>query len=188
VQCSYTMTKKISDTQSVQEFINIATQYCRLIESRDKKTALYLFQQAFTILPQLCLYGTRLPEIKRVTEYEPPDMNDAQFIYLSLQKLFKQHDSYRHIFDPYDIKDKKPTVRSISDDFSDIYRDIAPGLKEWEKATTSERRDIIWEWKFSFENHWGDHATSAYNALYSLLYSHIEDESGNYIGIKEKGQ
>jgi hypothetical protein len=47
--------------------------------------------------------------------------------------------------------------------------------------------DIIWEWEFGFETHWGEHATNAIRALYWLLYNHIEnkkDDGNTYIGIR----
>lgn len=64
------MTKKISDTQPVIDFIDVATRYCRLIESREDKTKVKLLQESFIILPQLCLCEMKLPDIKRLSDIE----------------------------------------------------------------------------------------------------------------------
>ena len=29
--------------------------------------------------------------------------------------------------------------------------------------------DAVWQWRFSFESHWGQHATGAMNALRELV-------------------
>jgi hypothetical protein len=75
----------------------------------------------------------------------------------------------------------------LSDDLLIIYRDVQSGLYEWDKATGPQKLDIIWEWEFGFETHWGEHATNAIRALYWLLYNHIEnkkDDGNTYIGIR----
>lgn len=181
------MTKKISDTKPVNEFIDIATRFCLLIEKRDEKTAIQVLQEAFSLLPQLCLCGMRLPDIKRLSDYEPTRIPYEQLndLFKSLQHKFKGWDLYKEMFDPYRRTGKKPVYASLSDDFSDIYRDTKPGLQDWETATAIERLDIIWDWKWGFENHWGEHATGAFRALYSLLFHHVEDKYGDYIGIRQ---
>jgi hypothetical protein len=186
------MTKKISDTKPIIEFIDVATRFCMLIENRDEKTGIKLLQEAFIILPQLCLSGMRLPDIKRFFDYKETRMSQEQWneLYKSLERKFAKYDGYNEMFDPYDIEDQEPTYGTLSDDLSDIYRDIKPGLQGWEKVTSTERLAIIWHWQWGFENHWGDHATSVFRALYSLLYNHIEnkndDEYQLYIGIREE--
>jgi hypothetical protein len=180
------MTKKISDLKSVLGFIDVGKEYCLLMENRHSKTKVKLIQEAFVIMPQLCLYGMRLPDIKKASDYESPEISHEEWneLFISLKGKLKGWDYYKEMFDPYQLKDKKPVNASLSDDFSDIYRDIKPGLNDWEKAIATERLGIIWYWKWGFENHWGEHATGAFRALYSLLYSHVEDKYGDYIGIK----
>jgi hypothetical protein len=183
------MTKKISNAKPVINFIEAAKEYCLLVEKRDDKTNIQLLQQVFIVLPQLCLCGMRLPDVKRLSDYEPARLpyerrNDLS---KSLQVMLKDYDVYTEIFDPYDVKEQEPIRGVLSDDLSDIYLDLRPGLHEWEQASPREKLDIIWDWKFGFEHHWGRHATSAFRALYSLLYNHIEGKYELYIGIREEG-
>jgi Domain of unknown function (DUF5063) len=59
---------------------------------------------------------------------------------------------------------------SLSDDLLDVYGDLQRGLVLWDKggATKSNKLRIaaIWEWRFHFEIHWGDHAIDALRALH----------------------
>ena len=180
------MTQRISDTKPVKEFINVATKYIHLIDSRNKLSGIQILQQAFILLPQLCLCGMNLPDILRMSDYELPDkaVKEWSDINKSIQSKLKENDVYHQVFDPFDTDDIQPTSSSVSNDLSEIYQDIKPGLQEWERASADDRRTIIWDWKFLFENHWGAHATSAFKALYWLLYSHIEDNEGDYIGLR----
>jgi hypothetical protein len=79
---------------------------------------------------------------------------------------------YREIFDPY----ADPTVDEVGgdliDDFADIHGDLARGLAEWQAGS---RGEALWEWRFNFEVHWGEHATSALRALYALSRWRDED-------------
>jgi hypothetical protein len=181
------MTKRISDTKPVLDFIEVATQYCELIEGRESRTKIKLLQEAFILLPQLCLYGMKLPEIDRFTyyDYESTELPETwSEIHKSLKHKLKRWEYYKKMFDPYNRKIKISTYGVLSLDLSEIYEDIKYGLIDWGNATPSMKRGIIWNWKFGFEYHWGDHATSAFRALYSLLYGHLEDKDGDYVGIR----
>jgi hypothetical protein len=181
------MTKKISERKPVLEFIDIATKYCTLIESRENMSRIKLFQGAFIILPQLCHCGMRLPEVYRFPDYKKRGIpNDKYMVILhSLHDKFKEWDLYKKIFDPYERKDKEWNYGSLADDVADVYRDIKPGLQEWDSSDAADRRYSIWDWSFLFEHHWGHHATGAFQTLYFLLYWHIEDKYGDHIGIRE---
>lgn len=183
------MTKRISDTKPVTEFISIAAEFCSLIENRNEKTDVQLLQETFVALLKLCLHGMRLPDIERLSDYESFEISHEEWdkLFKSLQHKLGDYDEYKQMSDPYEDTDQEPVVSSLSYDMSEIYIDLKPGLQEWENANATERRDIIWQWKWGFENHWGDHAARAFRALYSLLYCHIEDKSGDYlyIGIRD---
>ena len=179
------MTKKISETKPVTEFINIATEFCLLLEEREKKDGVRLLQEAFIILPQLCLGAMLLPEIKRFSDYDVPILpyEKRKELFDSLQSKFKGSDVYRFVYDPFDADDESITS-SVSDDLADIYIDIKPGLNEWDTVSSTDRLMIIWEWWFLFGAHWGHHANRVLPVLYSLLYEHLEDQNGDYVGMR----
>lgn len=84
-----------------------------------------------------------------------PVLNDGRITLLDAESL-AGFDLYWEVFDPqYDHEDHEPVVGSLSDDVLDVYRDIRGGLWSWEK---NEPANAIWEWRFSFDAHWGDHA------------------------------
>jgi hypothetical protein len=68
---------------------------------------------------------------------------------------------YWKVFDPYE--QEPPVAGSLSDDLLDVYRDVGEGLALWESGQDA---NAIWEWRFSFESHWGARAIDAMRALH----------------------
>ena len=75
---------------------------------------------------------------------------------------------YSEVFDPLPVPPETPVVGSLSfDDIPCIYHDLVEkGLSLYDRGYTN---DAIWEWKFSLQTHWGEHATSAIRALHCWL-------------------
>jgi hypothetical protein len=71
-------------------------------------------------------------------------------------------DFYWEIFDPYE--EDELVGGALSDDLLDIYADVRRGLDLWDRDIPKEA--AIWEWRFHFEAHWGDHAVDALRALH----------------------
>ena len=67
---------------------------------------------------------------------------------------------------PHDMGDDRLRAGSLVDDFGDIYRDIRTGLALWDDGAEI---DALWEWRFSFHSHWGDHAANALWALHHAI-------------------
>ena len=72
---------------------------------------------------------------------------------------------YRKVFDPYAEPIDSELVGDVIDDLGDIYRDLQRGLEHWRNGRVAE---ALWEWRFNFQIHWGEHATSALRALFAL--------------------
>jgi hypothetical protein len=73
---------------------------------------------------------------------------------------FGEYDYYFEVFDPYKLEE--PVTGHLSDDIFDIYRDLKRGLVAYNRGETGA---AVWEWRFHFEIHWGDHAVDALRAL-----------------------
>ncbi len=74
---------------------------------------------------------------------------------------FGEKDFYWEMFDPY--VDEERVGASLSDDVLDVYDDVGRGLGYWDAG---HRERAVWEWRFAFETHWGDHAIDALRALH----------------------
>jgi hypothetical protein len=86
---------------------------------------------------------------------------DAQTSPLPPRLDFGAHDEYWEVFDPY--IEAEALIGSLSDDIADVYADLSRGLALW---AADQREAAVWQWRFAFEIHWGDHAIDALRALH----------------------
>lgn len=76
---------------------------------------------------------------------------------------FDGFESYSEVFDPQGPAEI--VVASLTDDILDIHRDLKRGLARI--AAGEAERAAVWEWRFSFDAHWGHHAVGALGALHA---------------------
>lgn len=76
-------------------------------------------------------------------------------------------DTYWEVFDPLQLSE--PVAGSLDDDVRDIYCDLYRGLRLYDDPDVSWK-SAVWEWRFHFERHWGDHAVDALRALQRAIH------------------
>jgi len=154
----------MSASACASEFAEVARRYCEMCDqgnvSEDSQAAMRDF---LSVLASLCATAARLPDV------EPSDRADVERPARPVRlPSFDGHDEYRECFNPIDME-AQPVTATLSDDLGDIYVEVKHGLCMLERGTEDDVRDALWNWRFSFESHWGEHATGALRALYWLL-------------------
>lgn len=76
---------------------------------------------------------------------------------------------YREFFDPWDFGGDAEVGGDLAEDVWDVYRDVREGLEHWQAG---RRVAALWTWRFTFEVHWGEHATGALRALHARASLH----------------
>lgn len=154
----------------VTNFADVAARYCAHIEKCEKFINRAFIKKAHALLVELYAMALTLPNVPatntRILASVPKTFVGLKRILKKIQKRTHQHDFHWEIFDPYDDKDHEPVCGWLADDFADIYRDIKTGLVAFEKGTPKAISEAVWQWRFSFWSHWGEHATGAIHALY----------------------
>lgn len=148
----------------VAAFVDQARQFCDFVEKANEHTLKKRLSAARDRLLELYKAGSKLPHV------EPPDGIEAGPTPERRKGWagFDKFEAYWEVFDPYE--ESAPVVGSLSDDLLDIYGDVQRGLALWEQGEVTKRSEpriaAIWEWRFHFEIHWGDHAVDALRALH----------------------
>lgn len=105
-----------------------------------------------------------LPDVEPTSEAAAPDPpgldEESHVVGRAVSSLGV--DGYWEVFDPRELDE--PVGGSLTDDLVDIYRDLRRGLS----LAIGSLSDAVWEWKFSFETHWGNHATDAIRVLHRV--------------------
>ena len=88
-------------------------------------------------------------------------------------------DHYQTMFNPHDLtEEEKPVMGSLRDDLADIYGDLFEGLSAYKKGY---RKEAIGIWIQSYFFHWGQHASSALNAIDHLYRENQGCDPGDRI-------
>ena len=114
-------------------------------------------------LTRLCALAVefqRLPAAEFEFEGRDADRKTWQAVYLRCGAL--PFSDYATVFDPLQSPPGQPVTANLADDLADVYRDLVRGLALYLSGNKAEAE---WEWRESFDNHWGRHASSALGAL-----------------------
>lgn len=143
-------------------FVDQAHPYCDFIERAVDFPLPERLREARLRLLDLYRAGCVLPTV------EPPEGFEAGPSPARPDRWegFERFDTYWEVFDPY--VDEAPVASSLSDDLMDVYFDVRRGLDLWE--SNAPRSAAIWEWRFHFDTHWGDHAVDALRALHRACH------------------
>lgn len=142
---------------AVATFVGHARKFCSFIEKAGTLAVFDRMQSARLHLLALYTAAIALPSVEPSEATEAPGSPDPPKNWSG----FDSFETYWEVFDPYDLR--APVAGSLSDDLLDVYRDLRRGLTLWD---SHQDADAVWEWKFHFEAHWGDHAVDALRALH----------------------
>lgn len=146
----------------VVRFVSAARRYCDFIQEAGLASLSERVSAARFLLLDLYVAAVALPQS------EAPDGIDAAPLPTapSSWTAFEQFEHYWEIFNPY--AGDEPVAGSLTEDLLDVYLDVCRGLSLWD---TAQDAAAIWEWRFSFDSHWGTHAIDALWALHRACKS-----------------
>jgi Domain of unknown function (DUF5063) len=181
------------DDPAVVKFVASAKELCRVLELKRRRSKRTFAEQI--LKSTLALYGAgmELPDVHPESGYSPlgewfekhkhmplehrmrkdPRVREHAKPYATIKKqIIASLDNkycYRTVFEPFD-----PNTQTISttlaDDLADIYCDVKQGILQVGKHSEVVSVNVVWQWKFGLQSHWGRHAVSAIAALHSLLF------------------
>jgi formate dehydrogenase maturation protein FdhE len=180
------------DAKLCDRFGAIAQRFCSVVDSAPSIDRIDLLAQIYRILPKLIDEAISLPDvdlsdsdeqIEEIRDQQIEETGEATFsikvrhskqewerLYNPLNEKLGDWNRYREVFDP--TQDNEAIFGNLADDIADIYLDLKYGLvlKETHQAPLE---DIIWEWRFSFNCHWGKHAMDALRTIHFRLPSTV---------------
>jgi hypothetical protein len=107
----------------------------------------------------------------------PSDMEFDEFIHKThfsetLQTLSLRLGTNRYywsVFTPTDLRDDEPVCCDLLDDLGDIYQDLKKALVIYDLPIEYCKEHAIWQFKFDFETHWGNHCINALRGIHFFL-------------------
>ncbi len=162
------------ERDTTQNFLNAAHQFIELLEleiiNRDD-----FFKRAHMALINLYASGHKFEEIELKLEKKELDFNKSiSFENKNLNQIstLGYDTKYRKVFNPINKNVHELIQGDIALDFEDIYCDLKNELEKMKIGTNEAVEDALWQMKFSFTMHWGNHCIDALRAMHYLSQDH----------------
>lgn len=173
------MTKKLSidinaflNLDSTKNFLVAANHFVLLLEAENISKDDFI-KQSHLALVDLYTTGHKLQEIELVYSNQETDFDREILVDDKNKNLIgtlNEQGFYFESFDPSYDKEDSPSQGWLFDDYSDIYRDIKFELEKLKLGTNEATEDALWQLKFSFRTHWGNHCINAIRYLHYFWY------------------
>ena len=169
------------NVKEITEFMSTCEDYCNVIENFDSYTIkdfLYNVQKA---LVDYYSKGFDLPNCSGSEKYNlsghdvySDKVNFNRYFKVSLpqlQEFIGKHSQYWSNYNPFpdENDDKNPTWSSLALDLSDIYEDIKSNSIAFNSNNIYNQQQALWDFKFDWQGHTGDHWTFAVRAIHWKL-------------------
>ncbi|WP_339607372.1 DUF5063 domain-containing protein [uncultured Roseivirga sp.] len=160
------------EKETTTNFLLAARDFIELLE-REELEEEEFYSLVHTALIQLYSSGHSLEAIELELSISPneSDQFEVDGRNKNLISSLGQECFYWEVFDPTYEKEDEPTQGWLVDDFSDIYYELKSNLNKIDLIGTDQSIEgALWEMKFMFHHHWGNHCINAMRALHYLWY------------------
>lgn len=171
---------------TTKEFLVAANKFIDILENKNIIKEQFI-KQSHTALIDLYTTGHKLQEIKLKYSSAESDFSRDKFFdnkNAGLISNLGEEAFYWEVFDPTyfeqtgetksgsTITDREASQGWLVDDFADIYRDLKIEVEKINNIGTDEAvEDALWQLKFGFGNHWGEHAINAIRYFHYYSYN-----------------
>lgn len=164
-------------SKQVIEFVTVANEYCRFIESAGTTEPREMLSTAQKILPLVYLKTTLMPEFESSEEMVLEKfVSEVDYNYLQqrLMNLLGAHDDYQEVFDQDMQFSERPLTASISENLTDIYQDVKDFVLSYRTGDELVMQEALWECIDNFKNYWGQKLVNCLRAIHTLVYSDVD--------------
>jgi hypothetical protein len=158
-------------SSEMNRFAEAAIRYCRLIENYGGEDWQSFATKLQRSLAELIFEAHLLADVGGDAEavQDSVSQDEWKVLYSKLKSVLPVQE-YWMVYAPVDHADHEPVVADLADDLADIWRDLQPALRAMGRLGSAvEPERLNWEWRFSFQSHWGAHATSALALLHRTV-------------------
>lgn len=178
---------ELLNKKSTTDFLNAVRQFVTLLENDDLNKEKF-YKDSHKALSDLYRTALELETVELIysgpeSKFKVIDIDEIRKMNKNLISQLGKDCFYWKIFDPtyteqdgnsgqgWKITEKEPTQGWLIDDFADMYTDLKEELTKLDQIGTDEAiEDALWQLKFGFNHHWGNHCIDAMRALHYLWY------------------
>ncbi|MBR7747363.1 DUF5063 domain-containing protein [Undibacterium baiyunense] len=147
----------------LKNFAEVARKFCAWAETQPVSTENEV-KTAIELLANLSSAILATSNLGFGEDLEGERISDEEWRVTYNRFGFLPFNYYSTFFNPANVGKEEPVIGDLADDLADIYRDLKAGFWLYDRGHVKE---AVWEWRQSFQTHWGRHATGALYALHA---------------------
>ncbi len=166
--------RKFVYSAKVVEFVAVAHEFCRLVETGPQYKTPGLADLIRKFLPLLYYKASLLPEMTPLQEDEPEKTVTELDYNVLLQRWSDKLgdlDFYREVFDPDLQFGTEPVTASISENILDIYQDMKDFVTAYSLGDEETMYDAVAVCMRHFGEFWGQRLVNVLRAVHLLHFS-----------------
>ncbi|MEL7586368.1 MAG: DUF5063 domain-containing protein [Prolixibacteraceae bacterium] len=164
-------------SKNVIEFVTVANEYCKFVETAGREDAWTVLGKAQKLLPLIYLKASVIPEFDSSEELSPEKYVtevDYNFLQQRIMNLLGQYDDYQEVFDDRMQFSETPVTASISENLADIYQDLKDFIQSYRIGDDQVMQEALWTCMMDFRTHWGQKLVNGLRAIHMLVYSQVD--------------
>ncbi len=174
-------------SKQVIEFVTVANEFCKAVESVAKYPVSESLQKIQKILPLLYLKAAMLPATESILEEELEKYVselDYNVLHQKWLQALGEHDNFYEVFDPSIQFGQETVTASISENLMDIYQSLKDFLMAYSIGNDEVMNDALFQCTYSFEEYWGQNLVNVLRAVHQLVYSNVDFEQEDKDEVK----
>ncbi len=164
------------------EFVTVANEYCKFIESADAHSQKVFVNLALKLLPLLYLKASMLNET--LAEFEDGLDEEGDFgteIFVSeveyyaletnIRTKLEDFNEYPDVYESQSVATNESTLCFISEDLTDIYQDLKNFTQNYRNGLEEVMVDSLFEANNQFKIYWGQRLVNTMRALHNIYFN-----------------
>jgi hypothetical protein len=156
----------------IEVFRNDAQAYCDFIDAWRSKEVQEPFATLLRTLSSLAKSGVALPPCAAESCIEVGErINHAKWQVIAAE-INKVTSAACAALSNEHADDNEAVARAamLWDDLADIYRDLRHGLDVHALGDPGHIAEAVWQWRWGYENHWGEHLFRALMTVHEIRF------------------
>jgi hypothetical protein len=165
-------TEEILRAPTFTAYYQAAMDFCAFIEQSAPCRPLDFLLATRRHLVRLYDAAAALPWVDLHSNQDYEETLDATLFHATLSIIAQRLGEaryYWHVFDPLDDAENTAVCGDLLDDLGDIYKDVRYALLVFHLGQPDCQENALWQFKFDFDAHWGQHCVSALPAIHFYL-------------------
>lgn len=160
-------------TKHVVEFVAVANEYCKLIESAEQLTKKDFIFQNQRLLAYLYQKASVLPSVEPETDGGTEKLvTEADYEWIKSLAALKlgTHEEFIEVYEPIRQEHKDAIQVSLAEVFADIYQELKDFIFAYSNGIELIMNDALYECQVNYEQFWGPRLLAGLMALHNLVY------------------